>query len=1086
MIKKTKKYIRTWNIFLLILIMVVPVSVNAAETKKEIIRVGYFAFEGYHMQDENGYRSGYGYDFLQMVNHYNNFEYEYIGYDKSWGDMQKMLENGEIDMVTSAQMTEEQLEKFDFSEKEIGTSTALLMIHEDETRYEAGNYESYNGMRIGMVEDSSRNMQFEEFASEKGFTYTPVYYSSQNQMKEEFQSHRVIDAIYTSNQRYFENERCLEEINPSPYYVIVKKGNTELLEKINAAIEQMDINASGWRSELNSKYYMGGRETSRVLTLNEEELAYINEQKGAGRVFKVVMNPDRAPYSYFENGEARGIIPEIFQEAAARCGFAYEIIEAKDRQEYQNLIDSESVDIYIDSRFDYSYAESKGYKLSNTYLDTSISKVTRNGYEETENDVVATLLHPDAGHNTMEELYYNSPQYQQESVDACIQAVMNHKADVTYVYTYTAQREVNRDIRGRIDSYMLPEFTESFCFAVKDEIDNRCIAILDKSIESMKGKETQGIILKNTNYASSEYSLAGYLYARPHLMVALTGGLVLLFLFLGFTIIRIRAAKKEHEINLQLQANKIALTDALDTAREASKAKGNFMSRMSHEIRTPLNAVIGYMHMAKTSEGNLEKIMHCIDNSEMAARHLLSIINDVLDISSIESGKMKIANEKFDLKNLISTLTTIFYNQSQRRKVNFAVHIDELTEEEVVGDALRVNQVLMNLLSNAVKFTPENGTVTLEVKQMQLFEEEVHIRFLVQDTGIGMSREYLEKMFTPFEQESAQTAQKYGGSGLGLSITNNLVNMMKGSITVDSVQGEGSKFTVLLHFGRIEQESYVKNRDRDFSSIRVLIIDDVKNDSTYIKSLLKRCGVKADCVDSGEKALRRLEMRMSTDYAYDMCIIDWQMPQMNGIETAKKILEICGDEMPMIIATAYDVTSIEEEAKAAGVYKVISKPLFQSTMFDLLVNTYCKYEVKPEEYESYGDLTGLHVLLAEDNEMNMEIAVDILEKAGILVEQAVDGGAVYDKFLDSKEGTYQAILMDVQMPVMNGYEATKAIRSSNHPEAKTIPIIAMTANAFSEDVSAALAAGMNAHIAKPIEYAKLFHTLEKCFPGGKV
>lgn len=528
------------------------------------------------------------------------------------------------------------------------------------------------------------------------------------------------------------------------------------------------------------------------------------------------------------------------------------------------------------------------------------------------------------------------------------------------------------------------------------------------------------------------------------------------------------------------------LKEALKQAESASQAKGDFMSRMSHEIRTPLNAIIGYLDIAQDEQQDKEKIKHCLEQSQVASRHLLSIINDILDISSIESGRMKIEKTEFDLKQMVNSLTTIFYAQAKKKQVQFEVDIQELTEEWVLGDSMRVNQILLNLLANAVKFTPEQGTVRLVIRQIGVHEGKVHMEFRVRDTGIGMSKEYMSRVFTPFEQEDASTARNYGGTGLGLSISRNLVKLMGGEITVESEQGKGTEFKVLLAFEQCEQKDAAHLATSSFAHLRALVVDDEESACEYTQNLLRRCGIKSDTVTTGKKAIRRVKSRKETDHPYDFCILDWNMKEMDGLDTARSIREICGEELPIIIATGYDYSAIIEEAKHAGVNKIISKPLFQSSLFDMLVNTFGKYEPREEQKQAdqnQVDFEGMRVILAEDNEMNMEIAVDILTKAGMKITQAKNGKEALDIFEESKPGYYSAILMDVQMPVMDGYEATRAIRKSSHPEAKTVPIIAMTANAFTSDVTAALAAGMNDHIAKPISYEHLFDALSRLTEG---
>lgn len=540
--------------------------------------------------------------------------------------------------------------------------------------------------------------------------------------------------------------------------------------------------------------------------------------------------------------------------------------------------------------------------------------------------------------------------------------------------------------------------------------------------------------------------------------------------------------KDTQAVKEQEAEQKKALEGAFALAKQASEAKGNFLSKMSHEIRTPLNAIIGYLGIAKDSDLNVNKIMHCVDNSEIAARRLLAIINDVLDISSIESGKMKIAQEDFDLKKEISDISAIFFQNAKAKGIGFEVHVEKLTQEWVVGDSLRLNQVLMNFLSNAIKFTPEGGKVILTIEQRSEDAKNVYVQFTVKDTGIGMSPEYMNRLFKPFEQESATTAQKYGGTGLGLSIAHNLVKMMGGDIQVQSTPGVGTTFSITINFVKSAHSNKMELAQADYAHVRVLVVDDHEDEGSYIRTMLKRCGVKAEAVTSGVKALKKIKARMEGDYRYDMCIVDWNMPEMNGVEVATRIREELQDQMPIIIATAYDITEIEDMAKAVGVNKVVAKPLFQSTLFDILVSTFGRYNPSTEEKlegKEAEDLKGIHLILAEDNAMNMEIAVTILEKAGVIVDQAVNGQEAYDLLASKPAGTYDMILMDIQMPVLNGYEATKKIRESNLPEAKTIPIIAMTANAFTEDVTEALSRGMNAHIAKPISTVKLFELVSK-------
>ena len=519
----------------------------------------------------------------------------------------------------------------------------------------------------------------------------------------------------------------------------------------------------------------------------------------------------------------------------------------------------------------------------------------------------------------------------------------------------------------------------------------------------------------------------------------------------------------------------------------ANASKSSFLSRMSHEIRTPLNAVIGYNAIAQSAMSEAEddagrrqaemKVLDCLSKSEIASKHLLSIINDVLDMSAIESGKIQVEHARFDFRGLITSLTTVFYSQAKAQDVTFEVLFDTLTEEWFVGDQMRVNQILTNILSNAVKFTPAGGRVVLKICQPEAEANAAHIRFEITDTGIGMTPEYLSHIWTPFEQEDSSISRRFGGTGLGLSITKNLVDLMGGSISVTSEHGTGTTFRIDLTFSRTEQPE--QSDAYEFSSVNALVVDDDPSTCDYIRLLFGRFGAHCTAVTSGADALAAFQAALERKTPYTLCLVDWRMPHMDGIETIRRLRALAGDALPITVLTAYDYTEVADQAAQVGVSHFLSKPLFQSSLFDLLANQREPEQPTVAAQQPVAAFAGLRVLLAEDNVMNMEIAKAILKSAGLTVDGAWNGQEAVDLFEAAPPGTYAAILMDVHMPVLNGHEATRAIRSSDHPDAQRIPIIAMTADAFAENVAEAHAAGMNAHIAKPIDIPTLMQTLMK-------
>ena len=1176
-------------------------AVSADSNESKVVRVGFFAFDGYHMIDEEGHRSGYGYEYLQRIARYNDWTYEYVGYDQSWSEMQEMLLNGEIDLLTSAQKTPEREKLFDFSTNAIGTSATILTVKAGDNRFLSEDHSSYDGIRVGMIEGNSRNDSFAAFAEKNGFTYEPVLFEDTDKMIEALQTGQQIDAIVTSNLRAIENEWIIAQFDISPYYVIVKKGNKELLQEVNQALEKIANNNPGLQMMLFEKYY--APDTGDDIAFTPYERDFISEAQESGKVFKAVMKPGRYPLSGFENGEAVGMIAGIAEELEHRTGLQFEIVETKTRKEYNTLLKSDEIDVILDSTANYDTAEHLGYKITEAYMSLPFSALTKRGDDTLSAEwTVAAGAYEGVTERYIKNDYRESRIVLYDTQEECVEAVKKGLQNVTYVDTYSAEYIAKSDVKNQLHVTLANDYASAVAVGVKNTSGVVLLDILNKAVLSIPPEKIESIISENTQYVNKSDSFLGYLYNNPVFAMTTVAVFCALFVLVVISVSRTKQRKivqeKNHEyerfisyvcrandevveidtihkrrVNYAVKDRKIIteirnyenfsdlflplheedrdaamelcgedkidelidslgeiyfearaktgdgsyhwyayalqgivrddehpssammfkrdidsvkkeeaerqqiMRDALNVAQEASNAKGDFMSRMSHEIRTPLNAVIGYMTIAKMETSNITKVRDCIDKSEIAAKHLLSIINDVLDMSSIENGKMKIAYESFDLKLLMETVTEIFYAQARSKDVHFEIIMEDVSEEYLIGDKLRVNQVLLNLLSNAVKFTPTGGKVLLTVKQVMMREKKIHMRFTVEDTGIGMEESFLEKVFQPFEQQDVSISQNFGGTGLGLSITYNLINMMGGSIGVQSTVGKGTTFTVELPFGQ-DTEHHIRNTaEQDFSYLKALIVDDEKSTCEYMSVLMQRCGVQNETALTGYDAIKMISEAHAKKEDFNLCLMDWMMPQMDGMETVKLIRESVGDELPIVIVTAYDYSEIEEEAKKVGVNCFISKPVFQSTMFNLLVETYGGYKPKNTFAVAAHDYKGSRILLAEDNNMNMEIASEILKNAGFAVDTAEDGRAAVDRFLSEPEGTYQLILMDIVMPKMNGYDATKEIRASSHPQAKSIPIVAMTANAFKEDVSQALMAGMNNHISKPIDVERLFEVI---------
>ena len=522
-----------------------------------------------------------------------------------------------------------------------------------------------------------------------------------------------------------------------------------------------------------------------------------------------------------------------------------------------------------------------------------------------------------------------------------------------------------------------------------------------------------------------------------------------------------------------------ALSDALKNAEEANKAKTVFLSAMSHEIRTPMNAIIGLDSLALHEPGISDTTRNYLEKIGTSAQHLLSLINDILDMSRIESGRMTVRNEEFSFPKLIEQINTIFSGQCKEKDLEYNCHINGHLDEYYIGDMTKLRQVLINILGNAVKFTPEGGKVDLSVEKTADFDKKSAIRFTIKDTGIGMSKDYLPKIFDAFSQEDAGTTNKYGSSGLGMAITKSIVEMMNGKIEVDSEKGVGTTFIVTVTLMNSDKnDSAGDDIEIRPHEMNVLIIDDDPIACDHAKLVLEKAGIAAETVMSGKDALEKVKLRHARREPYNLIIVDWQMPEMNGVEVTRKIREIIGNETAIIILTAYNWDDVIDEAIAAGVDSFIAKPLFTGSLFEEFKNALRRKNLTITATKKKADLAGKKILLAEDMPVNAEIMMMVLQMREMEAELAENGKIALEMFENSPENYYAAILMDMRMPEMDGLEATQRIRALNRKDAKSIPIIALTANAFDEDVQRSLQAGLNAHLSKPVEPDVLFETLE--------
>ena len=619
------------------------------------------------------------------------------------------------------------------------------------------------------------------------------------------------------------------------------------------------------------------------------------------------------------------------------------------------------------------------------------------------------------------------------------------------------------------------------CFAVNSG-NRSLLSILNKTIKAMPVNMLAGALAMYKSSAR-KVTLSDFIkdnFFKVMLISSIAVAVVLLTILMLLQKARKaeaaarKAASDTQELNAKLQV-------AVEKAETANRAKSTFLSNMSHDIRTPMNAIIGFTTLALSNIDDTDRVKDYLGKTLASSNHLLSLINDVLDMSRIESGKIHLEEVEVNLSDVLHDLKTIVSGQIYAKQLELYMDVMDVTDEDVYCDKTRLNQILLNLLSNAIKFTPAGGTVSVRVRQLA---GKVHgcgqYEFRIKDNGIGMSQEFAQKIFEPFERERTSTVSRIQGTGLGMAITKNIVDMMGGTIEVQTAQGKGTEFTVCVPM-RAQTEQRPVEKITELEGLKALVVDDDFNTCDSVTKMLVKVGMRAEWTLSGKEAVLRARQSIEMSDVYHAYIIDWRLPDMNGIEVTRQIRSL-HDDTPIIILTAYDWSDIEVEAKAAGVTAFCSKPMFMSDLRETLMSALGQ---KPADAvqrllpEKNADFKGKHILLVEDNELNREIAQEILQEYGFLVDSAENGAVAVEKVSTAVPGSYDLVLMDVQMPIMDGYTATRKIRALDDPARAKLPILAMTANAFDEDRRNALESGMNGFLSKPIVIGDLVQELHK-------
>ena len=1061
-------------LFLLWILLPVPAAASDPDTTEQI-RTGWFE-DSYNITGKDGERSGYGYEYQQSVAACTGWSYEYV--NAGWSELLKMMEQGEIDLMSGVSYTDERAKSMLYSELPMGEERYYLYADLANTDISASDLSTLNGKRIGLLEGSVHATQFSAWEEKHGLQLQHVSIIGLEDAVQKLESHEIDCLVSAETPQLVElgmSAICL--VGGSDIYFVINKSRPDLKEALDNAMRKLQNDDPFYADELYQRYLLA--EAASVLSGEEQDWV---AQHGAIRIGW--LNGDSGVSSgEAESGEVVGILADYIQfakDCLDNQTLDFTLVGFDSQQEQMQALKDGEIDmIFHFSKVPYA-GEENGFILSNTVWSDNMAAVTTERYfdENSENCVAI-----EKGNFLLK--WYISYQYPSWKTVECDtfsdveKTVRDGKADCL-IAGFGQLEDYIKDSKLHCVYLTKPD---NAAFAVRRD-NPVLLSILDKTLRTMPSSMLTGALSMYENTLKKvtllDFIKENLLVVTIVLLVAFTG---ILLLILGFlkksqaAEARARqAADRSLELNEKLQESHQELEEALMRAESANAAKTTFLNNMSHDIRTPMNAIIGFTSLAASHMDNRDKVKEYLSKIATSSEHLLSLINDILDMSRIESGKVKISENPLHLPDLLHDIRTIVQPNIASRQLDFLIDTVDVRDEDIIADKLRLTQVLLNIMSNGIKFNKTGGMISLRVRQLKSAPTGYGAyQFIIRDTGIGMKPEFQAHIFESFSREESSTVSGIQGTGLGMAITKNIVDMMGGTITVKSEEGQGSEFVVSLTF-QLSGETKHYQKVEQLQGLKVLVADDDTDTCLSVSSMLTEIGMRSEWTVSGKEAVIRAKHSMEIGDEFYAYIIDWLMPDMNGIETVRRIRRVIGNSRPIIILTAYDWSDVEQEAREAGVTAFCEKPLFMSQLRDLLANPVPEATAPQKKKPTP---RGKRILLVEDNELNQEIAQTILEDAGFVVEAANNGAVAVQKMEQASPGQYDLILMDIQMPVMDGYEAAKRIRVLPDPAVASIPIVAMTANAFDEDREKSYQAGMNGHLAKPVSAEALMEMVEK-------
>ena len=1058
---------------LLLLSAVLPVKAAAETASAKVVRVGSFE-DTFNYVNEKGARKGYGYELLETLSGYTGWQFEYVTCD--WSDCFEKLKNGEIDIIGGISYTEDRTQEMLFSDEPMGVEKYYLYADLSRADISASDFKTLNGKKIGVLMGTEPEVMLAEWEEKYGLKTEHVNISNNEDVKQKLANHEI--DCFVSLEESFWAERgisTITRVGESGIYYAINKNRPDIKEELDDAMRALDEAVPFYTADLYKRYF--SMDYTPILT--GEEKAWLRKH-GAIRMGFLASDSGVSTFDP-ATGEFTGVITDYIQFAADCLGnqeLEFQLVGYDSKEAELDALKSGEIDMIFHCDQNPNLAEEYHFACTNTTWTSNLMAVT-NQQLFTENKANRVAV-PRNKLSLKKYLAFYYPQWEIVDCDTqedAARLVKDGQADC-FVTGISSENKYSK----KYSFYSVPLVNPvRSCFAVNSG-NRSLLSILNKTIKAMPVNMLAGALAMYKSSAR-KVTLSDFIkdnFFKVMLISSIAVAVVLLTILMLLQKARKaeaaarKAASDTQELNAKLQV-------AVEKAESANRAKSTFLSNMSHDIRTPMNAIIGFTTLALSNIDDTDRVKDYLGKTLASSNHLLSLINDVLDMSRIESGKIHLEEVEVNLSDVLHDLKTIVSGQIYAKQLELYMDAMDVTDEDVYCDKTRLNQILLNLLSNAIKFTPAGGTVSVRVRQLAGKVRGCgQYEFRIKDNGIGMSQEFAQKIFEPFERERTSTVSRIQGTGLGMAITKNIVDMMGGTIEVQTAQGKGTEFTVCVPM-RAQTEQRPVEKITELEGLKALVVDDDFNTCDSVTKMLVKVGMRAEWTLSGKEAVLRARQSIEMSDVYHAYIIDWRLPDMNGIEVTRQIRSL-HDDTPIIILTAYDWSDIEVEAKAAGVTAFCSKPMFMSDLRETLMSALGQ---KPADAvqrllpEKNADFKGKHILLVEDNELNREIAQEILQEYGFLVDTAENGAVAVEKVSTAAPGSYDLVLMDVQMPIMDGYTATRKIRALDDPARAKLPIIAMTANAFDEDRRNALESGMNGFLSKPIVIDDLVQELRK-------